>query len=57
MLTLTMEDLLDETEEKLVYLGLVDIIYAYCYNLRATEGENNVSTVMVLSFCNGPKFA
>ncbi|XP_060574596.1 protein SHQ1 homolog [Ruditapes philippinarum] len=35
------EYILDVTEETGVYLGLVDILYAYCYNHRTTEGENN----------------
>ncbi|XP_060565099.1 protein SHQ1 homolog [Ruditapes philippinarum] len=35
------EYILDSTEETGVYLGLVDILYAYCYNHRTTEGENN----------------
>ncbi|XP_045164880.2 protein SHQ1 homolog [Mercenaria mercenaria] len=35
------EYILDSAEETMVYLGLVDILYAYCYNHRTTEGENN----------------
>ena len=30
-----------------VYLGLVDIMFAYAYNHRVTEGENNVSTDVI----------
>jgi len=35
-------DLLSETEETRVYLGLVDIMFAYVYDHRTTEGENQV---------------
>ncbi|KAI9102735.1 SHQ1 protein-domain-containing protein [Phlyctochytrium arcticum] len=31
-------------DEKSTYLGLVDIIFAYCYNHRTTEGENTVES-------------
>lgn len=31
--------------EKSTYLGLVDLMYAYCYNYRVTEGDNNVESV------------
>ncbi|KAI8849569.1 SHQ1 protein-domain-containing protein [Chytridium lagenaria] len=27
-----------------IYLGLVDILFAYCYDLRVTEGEHNVES-------------
>ncbi|KND04881.1 Hsp90 cochaperone SHQ1 [Spizellomyces punctatus DAOM BR117] len=27
-----------------IYLGLVDIVYAYCYNYRTTEGESTVES-------------
>ncbi|XP_068714980.1 protein SHQ1 homolog [Montipora foliosa] len=36
--------LLDKEEELSLYLGLVDIIYAYAYNHRTTEGENTVES-------------
>lgn len=38
-----LSDLLDSQEEMVVYLGLVDIMFAYVYNHRTTEGENHVS--------------
>ncbi|XP_065829745.1 protein SHQ1 homolog isoform X2 [Oscarella lobularis] len=38
------EYLLDKEEERAVYLGLVDILFAYCYNHRITEGENTVES-------------
>ncbi len=31
--------------EKSTYLGLVDLMFAYCYNYRITEGDNNVESV------------
>ncbi|ORZ09506.1 box H/ACA snoRNP assembly protein Shq1 [Absidia repens] len=33
------------SNEKITYLGLVDILYAYCYNHRTSEGENSVESV------------
>ena len=36
-------DLLDKATRRSLYLGLVDIIFAYAYNYRTTEGENSVS--------------
>ncbi|KAI9011139.1 SHQ1 protein-domain-containing protein [Gaertneriomyces semiglobifer] len=36
------EYLLDN--ERATYLGLVDIVYAYCYNYRTTEGDNTVES-------------
>jgi protein SHQ1 len=35
--------LLDPTECQKTFLGLVDIIFAYAYNHRTTQGENSVS--------------
>lgn len=35
------EYLLEKAEEMGVYLGLVDILYAYAYNHRTTEGETH----------------
>lgn len=32
-----------------VYLGLVDIIFAYCYDIRSTEGEHNVESTWTIS--------
>ncbi|CAO3657346.1 unnamed protein product [Mucor hiemalis] len=31
--------------EKATYLSLVDLMFAYCYNYRVTEGDNNVESV------------
>ncbi|KAI8343923.1 SHQ1 protein-domain-containing protein [Chlamydoabsidia padenii] len=36
------------SNEKITYLGLVDLMYAYCYNHRISEGENNVESVWCL---------
>lgn len=35
--------LLDKTSRYQAWLGLVDILLAYCYEARSTEGEHNVS--------------
>lgn len=34
------EHLLDKGSRSIVYLGLVDILYSWCYNHRITLGEN-----------------
>ncbi|KAJ3044288.1 Hsp90 cochaperone shq1 [Rhizophlyctis rosea] len=31
-------------DERSIYLGLVDLLFAYCYNHRTTEGENTVES-------------
>ena len=36
-------DLLDKATRRTLYFGLVDIIFAYAYDYRITEGEHNVS--------------
>ncbi|XP_044517927.1 LOW QUALITY PROTEIN: protein SHQ1 homolog [Gracilinanus agilis] len=36
--------LLDKRAQHYVYYGLIDILLAYCYEIRATEGENNVES-------------
>ncbi|XP_078342073.1 protein SHQ1 homolog [Oculina patagonica] len=41
--------LLDDKEELPLFLGLVDIIYAYAYNHRTTEGENTVESPWTIS--------
>lgn len=41
--------LLDKEEEISLYLGLVDIIYAYAYNHRTTEGENTVESCWTIA--------
>ena len=38
------EYLLDVDTSRGVFTSLVDIVYAYAYNHRTTEGENTVST-------------
>lgn len=35
--------LLDKRAVRQVYYGLLDILLAYCYEIRVTEGENTVS--------------
>ncbi|XP_074646856.1 protein SHQ1 homolog [Tubulanus polymorphus] len=42
------EYLLDKRDVMSVWLGLIDIIYAYAYNYRTTEGENNVESAWTL---------
>lgn len=41
-LTSYLADLLDKIKERALYLGLVDIVFAYAYDYRITEGEHNV---------------
>nr|XP_006972650.2 protein SHQ1 homolog isoform X2 [Peromyscus maniculatus bairdii] len=36
--------LLDKTAHRQVYYSLVDILLAYCYEIRVTEGEHNVES-------------
>ncbi|XP_052578002.1 protein SHQ1 homolog [Peromyscus californicus insignis] len=36
--------LLDKTARRQVYYSLVDILLAYCYEIRVTEGEHNVES-------------
>ncbi|KAJ3050361.1 Hsp90 cochaperone shq1 [Rhizophlyctis rosea] len=31
-------------DERSIFLGLIDILFAYCYNHRTTEGENTVES-------------
>lgn len=42
------EFLLDKTMEKVAYMGLLDIIFAYAYNHRIMEGENSVSELDIV---------
>ncbi|XP_033746162.1 protein SHQ1 homolog [Pecten maximus] len=44
------EYLLEEKQLIGVYLGLVDLLFAYAYNHRATEGEDNVESAWTI--CN-----
>ena len=43
-----MPDLLDKGTKKALYLGLVDIVFAYAYDYRITEGEHNVRCCVTL---------
>ena len=36
-------DILDKATERILYLGMIDIIFAYAYDYRITESEHNVS--------------
>ncbi|XP_063859181.1 protein SHQ1 homolog [Scylla paramamosain] len=38
------EHLLDKGTKSMAFLGLADILYAWCYNHRITLGENNVES-------------
>ena len=43
--------MLNSITRQQVYLGLVDILFAYAYNHRVTEGELNVSIhIPILAF-------
>jgi protein SHQ1 len=42
------EFLLDKAAERVLYLGLVDIIFAYAYDYRITEGEHNVESAWTI---------
>lgn len=44
--TLTIKDLLDDAMVTTLYLGLIDILFGYAYNVRINEGDENVSTVL-----------
>jgi len=39
-------DLLNDP--KAIYLGLVDLLFAYSYNHRFTEGENNIESAWTI---------
>lgn len=38
------EHLLDKGTKSMAFLGLADILYAWCYNHRITLGENSVES-------------
>ncbi|XP_021046642.1 protein SHQ1 homolog [Mus pahari] len=40
--------LLDKTAHRQVYYSLVDILLAYCYEVRVTEGEHNVESAWTI---------
>lgn len=42
--------LLDKRSRQHVYLGLIDILLAYCYEIRVNEGDKNVSLKKNLIF-------
>ncbi|RDD43192.1 Protein SHQ1-like protein [Trichoplax sp. H2] len=42
------EYLLDKLEDYQLLLGLIDIIFAYAYNYRTTEGENTVESAWTI---------
>lgn len=44
--TLTIKDLLDDAMVTTLYLGLIDILFGYAYNVRINEGDENVSTIL-----------
>jgi protein SHQ1 len=36
--------LINPEMERVIYLGLVDVLFSYCYNYRTTEGEDTVES-------------
>ncbi|KAI9298087.1 SHQ1-domain-containing protein [Neoconidiobolus thromboides FSU 785] len=38
------EFIIENNEERCIYLGLTDLILAYCYDLRINEGDSNVES-------------
>lgn len=47
------EFLLEKREEHLVSLSLIDILYAYAYNVRTTMGENTVESAWAVNKLSG----
>jgi protein SHQ1 len=45
--------LIDVEMKPRLYLGLVDILFAYCYNYRTTEGESTVESAWTLCKLSG----
>ncbi|KAM6947165.1 protein SHQ1 homolog isoform 2-T2 [Lycodopsis pacificus] len=45
--------LLDKTSRRQVWLGLVDVLLAYCYEARSTEGEHNVESPWTIRKLSG----
>ncbi|KAF8770298.1 protein SHQ1 homolog [Argiope bruennichi] len=43
------EYLLDKNQKKTAYLSLIDILFAYAYNKRTTEGENTVESAWTIN--------
>ncbi|KAI1297287.1 Protein SHQ1 -like protein [Halotydeus destructor] len=40
--------LLEKSEQRKLLLGMIDILFGYCYDLRANEGEHNVESAWTL---------
>lgn len=47
------EFLLDKVEQKQIHLGLIDIIFAYCYDWRTSEGSHSVESAWNISRLSG----
>eukprot|EP00842_Homolaphlyctis_polyrhiza_P005828 jgi/Hompol1/6246/HPOL_002240-RA len=47
------KDLIDPPMEQALFLGLVDIMFGYCYNVRTTEGEDTVESPWTLCKLSG----
>ncbi|XP_077132351.1 protein SHQ1 homolog [Ranitomeya variabilis] len=45
--------LLEKKAEHLAYLGLIDLLLAYCYEVRVTEGERNVESAWTVRKLSG----
>lgn len=45
--------LVDAETQKTLYLGLVDVLFAYCYNVRTTEGEDTVESPWTICKLSG----
>ncbi|KAH6582912.1 hypothetical protein BASA61_008324 [Batrachochytrium salamandrivorans] len=45
--------IIDPSMERCIYLGLVDILFGYCYNLRTTEGEDTVESAWTICKLSG----
>jgi protein SHQ1 len=45
--------LIDTSMKPKIYLGLVDILFSYCYNVRTTEGEDTVESAWTICKLSG----
>lgn len=45
--------MINPSNEIEIYLGLVDILFAYCYNSRSTEGEDTVESAWTICRLSG----
>ncbi|KAI9328683.1 SHQ1 protein-domain-containing protein [Zopfochytrium polystomum] len=43
----------ESSETRTLFLGLVDILFAYCYDYRVTEGDHNVESGWTISKLSG----